>query len=84
MSWLLIGIGGVVILAIIIYSLSPKSDDSRRHFSQAGDEIPPAATRVAEETHHGAHMGVVQGRGLADGVNPFMGTLPKRRTKKKQ
>ncbi|MBN2228971.1 MAG: hypothetical protein JW779_05200 [Candidatus Thorarchaeota archaeon] len=80
MSWLLIGMGGVIIAALIIYFLAPKSRDRRGSFPQR-DETPLAATRVAEETYHGARIGAVQGRGFVDSVGPLTGTLPRNKSK---
>jgi hypothetical protein len=80
MSWLLIGMGAVIILAIILYFLAPKTN-RRGHPFPVKDDTPLAATRVAEETYHGSRAGAVQGQGLVDGVGPITGTLPRKKSK---
>ena len=81
MSWLLIGIGGVVAAAVLICLLAPSSRDRRGPTVPRKDDTPTTVARIAEESHHGARVGAVQGRGLVDGVGPFTGTLPRRKKK---
>ncbi len=83
MSWLLIGMAGVVIAALVLILAAPRSGRRGGTAYRKRDETPTAAARVAEETHHGARAGAVQGRGLIDGVGPFTGTMPRRKEKTK-
>jgi hypothetical protein len=83
MSWLLLGIVGVIAAALLIIIFAPKSRNRNRSRYRETEEVPLAATRVAEETHHGARAGTIQGMGVMDGVGPFTGALPRRKEKKK-
>jgi hypothetical protein len=82
MSWLLIGLLGVVAAALLICFLAPSSKDRRGPPVPRKDDTPTTVARIAEESHHGARVGAVQGQGLVDGVGPFTGTLPRKKTKK--
>lgn len=82
MSGILIGFVVVVVLAILIYCFAPSSRNRRGPPIPRPDDTPLAAGRVAEETHHAARMGAVQGKGLVDGVGPFTGTLPRGKRKR--
>ncbi len=84
MSWLLIGLGAVVGVAVLICYFAPSSKDRRGRTSPSTDTTPLAATRVAEETHHAARVGATQGSGLVGGVGPFTGTMPRRKDKPKK
>ena len=83
MSWIIIGIVGVVAAAVLLIIFAPRSGDRRGSTIQKTDDTPIAAARVAEETHHGARAGAIQGMGVMDGAGPFTGTLPRRKDKKK-
>jgi len=80
MSWLLIGMGVVLVAALIIYFLAPRTDRRGSPIPKK-DDTPLAATRLAEETYHGARVGAVQGQGLVDRIGPLTGTLPKTKSK---
>lgn len=69
--------------AILLIIFAPKSRDRSGSTYRTSDDTPIAAARVAEETHHGARAGTIQGMGVMDGVGPLTGTLPRRKDKKK-
>ncbi|TFG26306.1 hypothetical protein EU528_14650 [Candidatus Thorarchaeota archaeon] len=82
MSWLLIGMGGVVLLAVLIFYFTPNTKNRRGSQTPSKDDTPLAATRLAEETHHGARVGTIQGSGMLEGSGPLTGTLPRHKDKR--
>jgi hypothetical protein len=83
MSWIIIGLAAVVGVALLICALAPSSKSRRGPTIPKKDDTPTTVARIAEESHHAARMGAIEGRGLIDGVGPFTGTLPRRKSKKK-
>ena len=67
----------VVVVLVIIFAPSDRRRASR---ALRGKEIPIAAARLAEETHHASRVGSVEHMGLGhEGTGPFEGTLPRRK-----